>query len=72
MADPREVDVEQIWKLARQGYSAKDLMKELDMKNRADLKNALEELLRKKGEKDVLRGLIGEVSLPDSQSMDGL
>lgn len=72
MAEPLQVDKAKLWELAQKGYSATELMKELDMKNRAELKNALEELLREKGENDVLRGLIGEAGMPESQAVDGL
>ena len=72
MAQPGQVDMERLWELSQKGYTADRLMEELDMKDRAELKNALEELLREKGENDVLRGLIGQASLDESQHMDGL
>ena len=72
MAKRGQVDMERLWELTQRGYSADRLVNELDMKDRAELKNALEELLREKGENDVLRGLIGEASLDESQHMDGL
>ncbi len=72
MARRGQVDMERLWELSQKGYTADRLMNELDMKDRAQLKNALEELLREKGENDVLRGLIGQASLDESQHMDGL
>jgi|GEM_PF-6309311 len=72
MAQIGRVDMERLWELSQKGYSADRLMEELDMKDRAELRNALEELLREKGENDVLRGLIGQASLDESQHMDGL
>lgn len=72
MAQRGQIDMERLWELAQKGYSADRLVQELDMKDRAELKNALEELLRQKGENDVVRGLIGQASLDESQHMDGL
>ena len=72
MAQRGQVDMERLWELSQKGYTADRLMNELDMKDRAELRNALEELLREKGENDVLRGLIGQASLDESQQMDGL
>lgn len=72
MAQRGQVDMERLWELSQKGYTADRLMNELDMKDRAELRNALEELLREKGENDVLRGLIGQASLDESQHMDGL
>jgi len=72
MAERGQVDMERLWELSQKGYTADQLMNELNMKDRAELRNALEELLRQKGENDVLRGLIGQASLDESQQMDGL
>lgn len=72
MAERGHIDMERLWELSQKGYSADRLMQELDMKDRAELKNALEELLRERGENDVLRGLVGQASLDESQHMDGL
>lgn len=72
MAELGNVEMERLWELAHQGRTAEELMQEMDLKDRASLKNALEELMRQKGETDVLRGLVGRPSVNPKFTKDGI
>ncbi len=51
------IDMQRLWKLAQQGKDAQEIMQELDISDKAALKNAIQNLVDEKGEDIKVPGL---------------
>jgi len=67
-----KVNMERLYRLAMTGKTAEEIMKELDIKNRADLKNAVINLIHEKGEDIQIPGLIDEGSIEPRYTEEGI
>lgn len=72
MAQLTEIEKKRLWELTQQGKSAEEMMKTLDIQSMGDLKQALEELFREKGETVVVPGLVGHASLRTKYTDQGI
>jgi hypothetical protein len=61
--EQEKIDMQHLYKLARAGKPAQEIMKELDLSDMATLKNALINLMQEKGEDLQIPGLIGDAAL---------
>ena len=66
-----DLDTNRLWRLAQQGKSAQEIMAELDISEMATLKNALENLMKEKGETINVRGLVGKTSVENRYTDKG-
>lgn len=67
-----KIDMQHLYRLAQSGKSAEEIMKELDIRNRADLKNAVINLMHEKGEDIQIPGLIEEGSINPRYTDEGI
>ncbi len=67
-----EVNMKRLWELAQEGKSASEIMAELDIRDMATLKNALQELMQEKGETVNVPGLIGDPALNPRYTSEGV
>ena len=65
------INEKRLWELAQQGKDANEIMKELDIADMATLKNALQNLMKEKGETVNVPGLIGEGALKSEYTDKG-
>jgi hypothetical protein len=63
MAEKKQIDLKRLWELAKAGKSAPEIMSALDIREMADLKQAMQEAMREKGETVAVPGLIGDAGL---------
>ncbi len=50
MVQQKPIDMQRLWELAKQGKDAQEIMKELDITEMTELKNAIQSLVDEKGE----------------------
>lgn len=67
-----QVNLEHLYKLAKSGKSAREIMAELDMRDMAGLKNAITELIRQRGEHITVPGLSDSSSATLRYTDDGI
>lgn len=53
----KPIDMQRLWELAQQGKDAQEIMKELNISDRAELKKAVQNLVDEKGEDIHIPGL---------------
>jgi len=77
--DPRQrthkrvqIDIQRLWELAQEGKSADEIMQTLDIRSREELKNALQEAMRAKGENIAVPGLTDAPSIYARYTRDGI
>jgi hypothetical protein len=63
MAERVLIETERLWTLAKEGKSAEEIMAELGVSDRSAVKQKLTEMMRERGERVVVPGLIGEAEL---------
>jgi hypothetical protein len=63
MTEPKQIDLKRLWELAKAGKSAREIMADLDIRDMAALKQALQEVMRERGETVAVPGLIGDAGL---------
>lgn len=61
--DKKRIDAKRLWEMARAGRSADEIMNALDVSDMGALKQALQDLMREKGETVAVPGLVGEPAL---------
>lgn len=71
MEQKKRVYMERIWELAKQGKSAGEIMKVLDISDMATLKNDLQSMMQEKGETINVPGLIGEPGMEEEYTDTG-
>jgi len=55
--EQQPVDMKRLWQLAQEGKNAQEIMQELNISDRAELKNAIQNLVDEKGEDITVAGL---------------
>lgn len=71
MEQQKQIDEKRLWELAQQGKDADEIMAELDITDRAYLKNALENIMKEKGETVNVPGLVGKGALHNEYTDSG-
>ena len=61
--DKKLIDTKRLWEMARAGKSADEMMDALDISDMGALNQALQGLMREKGETVAVPGLVGEAAL---------
>lgn len=67
-----KANMEQLYRLAKSGKSAEEIMNELDITDRADLKNAVINLMHEKGEDLQIPGLQDQASINPRYTEEGI
>lgn len=67
-----KIDMQHLYKLAKSGKSAEEMMRELDIEDMADLKNALINLMHEKGEYIQIPGLHDKASVNPRYTEEGI
>lgn len=63
MVENTQIDMKRLWELAKAGKSADEIMNELNSRDMAALKQALQRLMQEKGETVAVAGLAGDPGL---------
>ncbi|MFO7963003.1 MAG: hypothetical protein R6U50_03695 [Desulfobacterales bacterium] len=66
-----QVDLKRLWELAKEGKSAQEMMKTLNLRDMESLKRSLDKLFREKGETVHVPGLIGRASVEGKHTRSG-
>ena len=72
MAKYTQIEKKRLWELTRQGKSAEEMIKTLDITAMGALKQALQEVFREKGETVPVPGLIGQASVRAQYTEEGI
>ena len=72
MAKYTQIEKKRLWELTRQGKSAEEMIKTLDITAMGALKQALQEVFREKGETVPVPGLIGQASVRVQYTEEGI
>ncbi|MGB5984287.1 MAG: AbrB/MazE/SpoVT family DNA-binding domain-containing protein [Desulfobacterales bacterium] len=72
MADNTQIETTRLWEMAKAGKSAEEMMESLGIRDRASLKQALQNAMREKGESVVVPGLIGRAGLRTRYTDQGI
>ena len=71
MVQQKPIDLKRLWELAKQGKDAQKIMNKRDISEMAALKNAIQNLVDKKGEHINIPGLVGKGSVDESYTDTG-
>ena len=72
MAQTGQIDVKRLWEMVKKGMSANEIMKHLGISDKGKVKNALQEVMREKGEMFYVEGLIEDAALHANYTKDGI
>jgi len=72
MEEQKQINLEHLYRLAKSGKSAREIMQELDLTNTAMLQNALTNLMEERNESIDIPGLVGKASINPHYSDDGI
>lgn len=72
MAEYSQVDKKRLWEMAKKGHSAEELKQAFDIRDMAELQQAMQELMRETGESVVVPGLVGRASVRAQYTDNGI
>lgn len=72
MAEKTQIDMKRLWELANAGKSVDEIMDVLDIRDMGAVKQALQALMREKGETVAVPGLIGKPGLRARYTENGI